>query len=155
MKTTLSHIKHKLTKETFSTTYQLFEAINIESNNIDSSFCKKMSATLKISKGKVILYLVTLSIFFTNYLLRPLKAWILPYWAWSIFYPEVYVCVCVCLSLQQFWEAIWECTGAISIKLSCLSYTWQGLQGWTCPKESHVVPQLILAIFEEMAFFCK
>uniref|UniRef100_A0A0E9XBJ7 Tc1-like transposase DDE domain-containing protein n=1 Tax=Anguilla anguilla TaxID=7936 RepID=A0A0E9XBJ7_ANGAN len=41
-----SHIKHKLTGTHFSTTHQLSEPINIEWNNIDSSFCKKLSASL-------------------------------------------------------------------------------------------------------------
>ena len=47
------NIKHKH----FSNTHQLFEA-NIEWNNIDSSFCKKLSTRLeqKKSKGKAIPY---------------------------------------------------------------------------------------------------
>ena len=58
-----SHIKHKLTGKHFSTTHQLFVTINIEWNNIDSSFCKKLSTSLptrlkhlKKSKGKSIPY---------------------------------------------------------------------------------------------------
>ena len=41
-----SHVKHKLTGKHFSSTHQLFETINIECNNIDSSFCKKLSTSL-------------------------------------------------------------------------------------------------------------
>ena len=62
-----SYIKHKLTRRYFSTTHQLFVTINIEWNNIDSSFCKKLSTSLptrlkhlKKSKGKSIPYEVTL-----------------------------------------------------------------------------------------------
>ena len=56
-----SHIKHKLTGKHFSTThYKCFLTINIEWNNIDSFFCKKLSTSLptrlkhlKKSKGKI------------------------------------------------------------------------------------------------------
>jgi len=40
-----SHIKLKRTGRHFSTTHELFEAINIEWNNIDSSSCEKLSAS--------------------------------------------------------------------------------------------------------------
>ena len=55
-----SHIK--LTRKHFSTTHQLFVTVNIELNNIDSSFCKKLSTSLPTtlkhfkSKGKSIQY---------------------------------------------------------------------------------------------------
>ena len=55
-------IKHKVTGKYYSTT-QLFETINIEWNNIDSSFCKKLSTSLptrlkhlKKLKGKCYFY---------------------------------------------------------------------------------------------------
>ena len=58
-----SHIKQKLTGKHCSTTHQLFEANNIERNNINCSFCKKLSTSLstrlkhlKKSKGKAIPY---------------------------------------------------------------------------------------------------
>ena len=64
-----SHIKHKLTGKYFSTSHKLFETINIEWNNIDSSFCKRVvhkfthkAEPFEEIKGKIyaILYLMCL-----------------------------------------------------------------------------------------------
>lgn len=56
------HIKHKLTAKYFPITHQMIEAIDIEWNNAESFFCKKLSTILftrvkhlKKSKGKYIL----------------------------------------------------------------------------------------------------